>query len=361
MSKVIPAALAAKPEDYKRIGVKPGAPAIWEDGLRTDGAAGSFEWWYFDSKLDDGSSLVIIFFTGPMNSKKTDGFEPHCNIELTRPDGKEYKYFLHVDMDKTMFSKDRCDIRMGDCYFRGDLHRYEIFFRNEEIEAKVELTGNAPAWRPHTGYIYFGENDYFAWLPSVPEGTVQAMITRNGKSEQYTGTGYHDHNWGNVPMMNLMHHWYWGRAKIGEYQIISSYIYGAKKYGYAGFPIFMLAKNGKILAENPEKYLKYSEEDPYKDEKTGKTVHGKLVYDYDDGNRHYRITYNRENDLARAKMMASMPGWKRAAARVLMGLDPSYQRIAGTAVLERFEQGKVVETISDPAIWEQMYFGIDRP
>lgn len=175
MSKVIPAALAAKPEDYKRIGVKPGAPAIWEDGLRTDGAAGSFEWWYFDSKLDDGSSLVIIFFTGPMNSKKTDGFEPHCNIELTRPDGKEYKYFLHVDMDKTMFSKDRCDIKMGDCYFRGDLHRYEIFFRNEEIEAKVELTGNAPAWRPHTGYIYFGEKDYFAWLPSVPEGTVQAM------------------------------------------------------------------------------------------------------------------------------------------------------------------------------------------
>ena len=60
MSKTIPAALAAKPEDHKRLGLTPGAPALWEDGLRTDGAAGSFERWYFDSKLDDGSSLVII-------------------------------------------------------------------------------------------------------------------------------------------------------------------------------------------------------------------------------------------------------------------------------------------------------------
>ena len=84
MSKTIPAALAAKPEDYKCLGLTLGAPALWEDGLRTDGAAGSFEWWYFDSKLDDGSSLVIIFFTGPMSSKKTDKLEPHHAADQRR-------------------------------------------------------------------------------------------------------------------------------------------------------------------------------------------------------------------------------------------------------------------------------------
>lgn len=361
MSKKKPSALAASPKAYKKLGLTPGAPALWEDGLRTDGKAGSFEWWYFDSKLDDGSSLVIVFFTGPMTAKKTDGFEPHCNIEFTRPDGSEYKSVLHVQADEAGFAKDRCSVTMRDCYFRGDLHRYEIRFKNDEIEATVELAGNMPAWRPQTGHIFFGETDYFAWLPSVPEGRVQAAITRNGRTEQLTGTGYHDHNWGNAPMMNLMHHWYWGRAKIGEYQVISSYIYGAKKYGYEEFPIFMLAKNGELLADQPEKYLTYTEADPYQDEKTGKTVHNTLVYDYNDGTQHYRVTYRRESDLARVSMTAGMPAWKRLAARLLMGLDPSYQRMTGTATLERFESGDApAECVSAPAIWEQMYFGADR-
>ena len=31
----------------------------FEDGLRTEPKSGSYEWWYFDSKYPDGSSLVI--------------------------------------------------------------------------------------------------------------------------------------------------------------------------------------------------------------------------------------------------------------------------------------------------------------
>lgn len=38
--KKISAVLAAKPEDYKKLGIEPGRPAIWEDGLRTDGKKG---------------------------------------------------------------------------------------------------------------------------------------------------------------------------------------------------------------------------------------------------------------------------------------------------------------------------------
>lgn len=360
MSHIIPAALAAKDEDYKKLGLTPGAPALWEDGLRTGGKKGSYEWWYFDSKLDDGSSLVIVFFTGPMTGKNTDGFEPHASIELTRPDGRTYNAGIQVPYHDGCFSKEGCDVRLGACYFRGDLHCYEIYYKDEQMEAKVTLEGNVPAWRPHTGHIFFGEENFFAWMPAVPEGKVEVSITQNAVTEKHTGTGYHDHNWGNVPMMKLMHHWYWGRAKIGDYQVISSYIYGSKKYGYAEFPVFMLAKNGQILADRPEKYLTYTQTDPYYDEKTHKHVYGALVYDYCDGKEHYRVTYQHEGDLARNSMMAKMPRYKRAAAR-LMGLDPSYNRLTGTATLERFEGDTVVETVKAPAIWELMYFGTDRP
>jgi hypothetical protein len=43
-------------------------PEKWEDGIRTSGEKGTYEWWYFDAHLDDGSTVVIVFFTKFMTS-----------------------------------------------------------------------------------------------------------------------------------------------------------------------------------------------------------------------------------------------------------------------------------------------------
>ena len=41
----------------------------------------------------------------------------------------------------------------------------------------------------------------------------------------------------------------------------------------------------------------------------------------------------------------------------LIGFDGGYLRFEGTATIEKLEGGTVVETVSDPAVWELMYFG----
>lgn len=109
------------------------------------------------------------------------------------------------------------------------------------------------------------------------------------------GTGYHDHNWGNKLIILLMNDWYWGRAKIGDYMVVSSYIYANKKDEYKETPIFMLAKDGKILTGDAFKFLKYEEKDFIKDLYTRSHVAKTLVYDYKDEENdvHYRITYKR--------------------------------------------------------------------
>src|SRR2546423_3288344 len=56
---------ADRPEDYTRLGIDPSPIAAHEDGMRTDGGKGSYEWWYFDAHLDDGSTLVVVFYTKP--------------------------------------------------------------------------------------------------------------------------------------------------------------------------------------------------------------------------------------------------------------------------------------------------------
>jgi len=61
-----PAYVAGDVSAYNKLNLKQGStPEIWEDGIRTGGVKGTYEWWYFDTHLDDGSTMVIIFFTKP--------------------------------------------------------------------------------------------------------------------------------------------------------------------------------------------------------------------------------------------------------------------------------------------------------
>src|ERR1700729_2400812 len=64
------ARIADREDDYVRLRLKPGQIEAWEDGMRTSGDRGSYEWWYFDAHLEDGSSMVITFYTKPMLSPK---------------------------------------------------------------------------------------------------------------------------------------------------------------------------------------------------------------------------------------------------------------------------------------------------
>lgn len=344
-------------QDYERLNMKKEI-SLFEDGLRTEPIKGSYEWWYFDSKLTDGSSLVIVFHTGPIASFK-NGFRPYVSFDLTNPNGLDIHKELHPKGNDYSFSKESCDVRIGQSTFSGDLKNYNIYYKDEEIEAAVSLVGTVPAWRPHTGHIYFNDTDYFAWLPSVPEGSVEVTLRYKDDIYQYEGTGYHDHNWGNTPMFFLMHHWYWGRAKVGDYTIVSSFITANKKCNYSEIPIFMIAKNGKILADDADHCLTYTETDYDPDDVTKKHVANTIIYDYAEHDKRYRVTYRKTENIERMGMETQLTKWQYPIIW-LMGLRGSYHRIGGTVTLEVFENGERTEEVSAPAIYEQMYFGKDR-
>ncbi|MDX6210365.1 MAG: hypothetical protein QOE24_2756, partial [Frankiales bacterium] len=53
-------------------------------------------------------------------------------------------------------------------------------------------------------------------------------------------------------------------------------------------------------------------------------------------------------------------GPKKAAAK-LIGFDGAYLRFAGELRVELFEGERLMETYTDDALWEMMYFGKARP
>jgi hypothetical protein len=65
-----------------------------------------------------------------------------------------------------------------------------------------------------------------------------------------TGIGYHDHNWGNVSLAQIVHDWYWARGQAGPYSVIASPVTTHQHYGYTELPILMLARDGEVVADD---------------------------------------------------------------------------------------------------------------
>jgi len=344
---------------YKSMGLTKNVIEVWEDGMRTDGSKGTYEWWYFDSHYPDGT-IVVIFFFSKSPISVNGPIKPQSTIEITLPDGTKYSEEVNASIAESYYAKEACDVKVGNCYCKGDLKHYDIVFRGREIQATLSLDGTIPAWRSQTGSIFFGDNEehYFAWLPAVPEGKAVLDVAYNGETRHLEGSGYHDHNWGNISMLKLMHHWYWGRAKVGDYKVISSWITGEKKYGYKEFDVFMLAKGDKILGDNSNHTLKFLPQEEYIDNHTQKPVYGKVIYEYiTEADELYRITYARKGDISRQNFVDLLPGIVRLGAK-LIGFEGSYLRFEGSATVDKIENGVVVESVTEPsAVWELMYFG----
>jgi hypothetical protein len=354
------AGIASSDIDYARLRLTRDHIEPWEDGARTDDRPGSYEWWYFDAHLEDGAKLVVVFmdkdFTTPQKP-----LSPAIRLNLDLADGRSFEKMVEFDDALWSSAKDHADVRIGENRFTGDLQTYRINATVDEIAVDITLEREVPSWRPETGYLLFGEarNLEFSWLPSVPQGRVTATYRIGDDRHETRGIGYHDHNWGNVGMMDIIHDWYWARGQAGPYSVIASYITAHERYGFTAVPIFMLARDGKLVGDDPA-LLRFEALGPYTDALTGKPVANVTRYTYAIDNERYVATFTRHRDLIRNRMIESLHGVKRAAAELLR-FDGAYLRFSGEIRVEHYRGPEIVDQYAtDDAIWELMYFGHAR-
>jgi len=72
------------------------------------------------------------------------------------------------------------------------------------------------------------------------------------------------------------------------------------------------------------------------------------------------VSYRRSDTIVNAQLIDRVRGLKHLLGK-LMGFNGSYLRFTGRVQLEHFVDGKLVEDVSDPGIWELMYFGRVTP
>ena len=354
------AVIASSDADYARLGLARNDIQTWEDGARTDDQPGTYEWWYFDAHLDDGAKLVVVFMDKDLATPQKP-LEPMIRLDLDLADGRSFEKIVTFDPATWSSAKDHADVRIGENRFTGDLRTYRITATLGKIAVDITLERAVQSWRPETGYMLFGEERdlEFSWLPSVPQGRVTATYSIGDERHETTGTGYHDHNWGNVGMMEIIHDWYWARGQAGPYSVIASYITAPEKYGFAAIPIFMLARDGALIGDDPS-LLTFETLGDYTDSVTRKPVANITRYTYGTDAERYVVTFTRHRDLKRDRMIDRLGGVKRAAAELLR-FDGAYLRFSGEVRVEHYLGAEIVDQYAtQDAIWELMYFGHAR-
>ncbi len=349
--------LGIQDRHFQQLGMNKSQIEIWEDGMRTSGDKNTFEWWYFDAILADSSKIVIVFYTKPMHKVALANPNPCITVSITKKNGFNFKNYYQIPLAECHFAKEKCEVIMGKSYVKGDLKRYEIHLDLPDIQANLNLVGEVPAWRPGTGHIFFGEQErhFFAWLPSVPKGKIEGTLRYQNNTEKVSGSGYHDHNWGNQNMYKLMNHWYWSRVDLGEYTVIASQIVAQKRFKYTNTPIFMVAKNGEILADSAIEYMKFAPTQREIEPFTKRPLYKQLIFNYDSPTQDYVLTLHQKEIIEKVQFINILKGLKKKLA-LLFQINPTYLRISGEATLQ-VSKGGQTETLKGNSIWEQFYFG----
>ncbi len=329
----------------------------WEDGLRAETGPGSFEWWYFDAHLDNGTTVVIVFATKPI-LERGGPLKPVVLLTLNCPTSGRISRSAFFPAAQFHAARETCDVTIGPNHVQGDLHTYQLHVEMPADPAAnsgptivdLTFTGLVPPWRPGAGKSYFGGLDrYFAWLPAIPYGTVEGTIDCDDEIHPVSGVGYHDHNWGNIGLNEVMDHWYWGRARIGDYTLIYVEQIGAQAYGYARMPVFLLAKGDQVLTSDGSKLtMKASDFVPHPG---GRAWPREVDFHWQDGGDSIHISLRQPQTIEAVSLLESFPAWKRALLRLLA--NPYYFRFQAELVMS-LHIGGLHATERGPTLYEIM-------
>jgi hypothetical protein len=337
------AVIGNRPEHFRRLGLDPEVIEAWENGLRTGAADGTFEWWYLDCHLDDGSTLTLELHTKPPYMSPSTPLTPFVLLTLARPDGTEIQKTCTATADDFSASTACCDVTIGPNSFKGDADGYTVHVEIDEIVADVELTAEVPPWRAGTGHVFFGDDqqDYIAWLPVVSRGTAAVTLTIDGRTERHLGTGYHDHNWGNIAPRHILDHWYWGRARLGDYSVVTLMFVSDEVHDLRPIPVCTIAKGDTILRSAlGTDEITFGESDHHPNATTGVPVAHQLVYDLGDQEDGFTVTFRRRQD----------------GYLLDFGAVGAYHRFHGDVTLEHRADGQTT-TVEGPTMWELLHFG----
>ena len=208
-----------------------------------------FEWWYFDVHTDQGYTIIVTLKDRDYTNMQLAPV-PQIKLVIESPDGDNRTINRGYPDHAWQASTERCDVKIGDQFScSGSYPKYNLKAKEDDVMLDLEFIATLPGWRPGTGKDYFSPDykKYFGWVVPQPRANVNGILKLGEKTLNVTGIGYHDHNYGTVPLAGNVARWHWGRTYADDYTIIFSTLVVGNDYGRRALPVFMLGKGSEIL------------------------------------------------------------------------------------------------------------------
>ena len=217
------------------------ADDIWHAGEHP----GGYEWWYFDALSDDGRDcLVVIFLVGFIfspNYNRSVARYLHDNKEpVPRPvdypavavtyyrDGRPV-YRAINEFSARDFSAGRTwpECHIGNSYFKLDESGGRYALELDAVLWRGRRLRGSFAWdilavSPSDGFSEKTPHGAHNWNLVAPRCRVTGRLSvagRNGQTQhkqEFSGTGYHDHNHDGRWLPATVAEWDWGRAHFSD-------------------------------------------------------------------------------------------------------------------------------------------------
>ncbi len=222
-----------------RLVLDPAEEAAHGEWLRQ--TPGAYEWWYFDA-LSEGGEWVLscIWFLGNPFSpyyrqsalgKPANPFEQNALFFALYRFGKLHAYHFTRFPVSEIAAEETLPLclRFGPNRLAATDGEWRLELADENANGR-RLAASLAFTSPPLAAAAIQEtalDSEHSWLPAAPfcrvSGLIELRETHNPGSEKihFTGTGYHDHNWGRLPFDAAIRDWYWARAAFsGERSVI---------------------------------------------------------------------------------------------------------------------------------------------
>ncbi|ORY18248.1 hypothetical protein BCR34DRAFT_596470 [Clohesyomyces aquaticus] len=198
----------------------------------------TYEWWYFDvaSTSSTNETITIVFFErGPTGFLGNVSAASPLSVQVTGTlkNGSTYGVQAQVSPNASAVINTSDDSIYGDWQMTGfgfsgtqGGTKYVVSINNAEhdIFGSITFESTAPGHLPCGTNTSLGETElitpHVGWSNILPGAHATVSLTLRGSPISFTGVGYHDKNWGDVPFASIVQNWYWGHAHLGPYTLV---------------------------------------------------------------------------------------------------------------------------------------------
>ena len=185
---------------------------------------GGYRWWYLDALSDDGQhGLTIIGFVGSVFSpyyawaRRTRDADPenHCALNVAFY-GKGSQRWSMTERGRAAIARTSEQFTIGPSAMRWERGSLVVDIDEITVPLPSRLRGEVrltpAAICDHEVKLDPAGKHY--WCPVAPIARVEVSMEKPGLS--WSGSGYHDMNWGSIPLEDSFSSWVWSRAAMDE-------------------------------------------------------------------------------------------------------------------------------------------------